>query len=78
MPEQINAPMHLRDGYQKKHGVTLLEGYGATETSPVVSANSLEFNRPGSIGKVIPNVKVRIEHLETGRNVKPEKWVKSW
>lgn len=60
------CPDALRDGYIKKHGVTLMEGYGATETSPVVSANSLEFNRPGSIGKVIPNVQVRIENLETG------------
>lgn len=60
------CPDALREGYMKKHGVTLLEGYGATETSPVVSVNSLEFNRPGSIGKVIPNVSVKIEHLETG------------
>jgi len=64
------CPDALREGYQKKHGVTLLEGYGATETSPVVSVNSLEFNKPGSIGKVIPNVKVRIEHLETGEECK--------
>jgi acyl-[acyl-carrier-protein]-phospholipid O-acyltransferase/long-chain-fatty-acid--[acyl-carrier-protein] ligase len=60
------CPDALREGYKKKHGVTLLEGYGATETSPVVSVNSLEFNRPGSTGKVIPNVSVKIEHLETG------------
>lgn len=59
------CPDALRDGYKKKHGVTLLEGYGATETSPVISVNSLEFNRPGSTGKVIPGVQVRIEHLET-------------
>lgn len=64
------CPDALRDGYKKKHGVTLLEGYGATETSPVVSVNSLEFNRPGSTGKVIPNVSVRIEHLETGEECK--------
>jgi len=64
------CPDALREGYHKKHGVTLMEGYGATETSPVVSANSLEFNRPGSIGKVIPNVQVRIEHLETGEECK--------
>ena len=62
------CPDALRDGYKNKHGVTLLEGYGATETSPVVSVNSLEFNRPGSIGKVIPGVEVRIENLETGKN----------
>jgi acyl-[acyl-carrier-protein]-phospholipid O-acyltransferase/long-chain-fatty-acid--[acyl-carrier-protein] ligase len=64
------CPDALRDGYLKKHGVTLLEGYGATETSPVVSVNSLEYNRPGSIGKVIPGVKVKIEHLETGEECK--------
>ncbi|HSO77839.1 MAG TPA: AMP-binding protein [Bacteroidales bacterium] len=60
------CPDALRDGFMKKHGVTLLEGYGATETSPVISVNSPEFNRPGSTGKVIPNVQVRIENLETG------------
>jgi acyl-[acyl-carrier-protein]-phospholipid O-acyltransferase/long-chain-fatty-acid--[acyl-carrier-protein] ligase len=65
------CPDALRDGYRNKHNVTLLEGYGATETSPVVSANSLENNRPGSIGKVIPNVQVRIEHLDTGEDCKP-------
>lgn len=64
------CPDALRAGYLKKHGVTLLEGYGATETSPVVSVNSHEFNRPGSIGKVIPNVQVRIENLETGKECK--------
>jgi len=61
------CPDALREGYLKKHGVTLLEGYGATETSPVISVNSLEFNRPGSTGKVIPNVQVRIENFETGK-----------
>jgi acyl-[acyl-carrier-protein]-phospholipid O-acyltransferase/long-chain-fatty-acid--[acyl-carrier-protein] ligase len=65
------CPDALREGYLKKHNTVLMEGYGATETSPVVSANSLEFNRPGSIGKVIPNVQVRIEHLETGKDCKP-------
>jgi acyl-[acyl-carrier-protein]-phospholipid O-acyltransferase / long-chain-fatty-acid--[acyl-carrier-protein] ligase len=60
------CPDALREGYMKKHGVTLLEGYGATETSPVISVNSHELNRPGSTGQVIPNVKVRIENLETG------------
>jgi acyl-[acyl-carrier-protein]-phospholipid O-acyltransferase/long-chain-fatty-acid--[acyl-carrier-protein] ligase len=61
------CPDALREGYKNKHGVTLLEGYGATETSPVVSANTLEFNRPGSIGKIIPNVQVKIESLDTGK-----------
>ncbi len=64
------CPDTLREGFMKKHGVTLLEGYGATETSPVISVNSHEFNRPGSTGKVIPNVQVRIENFETGEKCK--------
>jgi acyl-[acyl-carrier-protein]-phospholipid O-acyltransferase / long-chain-fatty-acid--[acyl-carrier-protein] ligase len=64
------CPDSLREGFMTKHGVTLLEGYGATETSPVISVNSHEFNRPGSTGKVIPNVRVRIENLETGEECK--------
>ncbi len=62
------CPDALRDGFMEKHGVTLLEGYGATETSPVISVNSIENNKPGSIGKVIPGVEVRIENFETGEN----------
>jgi acyl-[acyl-carrier-protein]-phospholipid O-acyltransferase/long-chain-fatty-acid--[acyl-carrier-protein] ligase len=64
------CPDALRDGFMQKHGVTLLEGYGATETSPVISVNSLEFNRPGSTGKVIPGMQVRLENLETGEACK--------
>jgi acyl-[acyl-carrier-protein]-phospholipid O-acyltransferase/long-chain-fatty-acid--[acyl-carrier-protein] ligase len=62
------CPDALREGYKNKHGVTLMEGYGATETSPVISVNSLEFNRPGSTGKVLPNIQVRIENFETGKD----------
>ena len=64
------CPDALREGYLKKHGVTLLEGYGATETSPVISVNSKEFNRPGSTGKVIPGVTVRVENYDTGQECK--------
>jgi acyl-[acyl-carrier-protein]-phospholipid O-acyltransferase/long-chain-fatty-acid--[acyl-carrier-protein] ligase len=64
------CPDALREGFMTKHGVTLLEGYGATETSPVISVNSHEFNRPGSTGKVIPGVQVRIVNFETGEECK--------
>jgi acyl-[acyl-carrier-protein]-phospholipid O-acyltransferase/long-chain-fatty-acid--[acyl-carrier-protein] ligase len=64
------CPESLREGFMNKHGVTLLEGYGATETSPVISVNSHEFNRPGSTGKVIPGVQVRLVNFETGEECK--------
>lgn len=65
------CPDQLRAAYLEKHGITLLEGYGATETSPVVSVNTFEANKPGSIGKPIPGVEVKIENYETGEECEP-------
>ncbi|WJW74263.1 long-chain fatty acid--CoA ligase [Thiohalobacter sp. IOR34] len=41
-------------------GLPLLQGYGLTETSPVVSGNSLEDNLPASVGKPLQGVEVLI------------------
>ncbi|UCH48536.1 MAG: long-chain fatty acid--CoA ligase [Betaproteobacteria bacterium] len=41
-------------------GLPVVQGYGLTETSPVVSTNRIDDNVPASIGKPIPNVKVKI------------------
>jgi acyl-[acyl-carrier-protein]-phospholipid O-acyltransferase / long-chain-fatty-acid--[acyl-carrier-protein] ligase len=60
------CPESLRRGYWDKHRVILLEGYGTTETSPVISVNTPQHNRAGSVGRALPNVKVRIEHYDTG------------
>jgi acyl-[acyl-carrier-protein]-phospholipid O-acyltransferase / long-chain-fatty-acid--[acyl-carrier-protein] ligase len=60
------CPESLRRGYWEKHGVILLEGYGTTETSPVISVNTPQHNRAGSVGKALPNVLVRLEHYDTG------------
>lgn len=60
------TPDSLREEFFHKHQVTLLEGYGCTETSPVISVNSHTANRPGSVGQPLPNVKVRVENYETG------------
>ena len=60
------CPQTLRDAFMEKHNIILYEGYGATECSPVISANCPEENRPGSVGKPIDGVQVRIENYETG------------
>ena len=41
-------------------GLCLLQGYGLTETSPVISVNKLDNNDPASVGLAIPNVEVKI------------------
>ena len=41
-------------------GIDLIQGYGLTETSPVISAESDKRKRPGSIGLVLENLEVKI------------------
>ncbi|HEU4928217.1 MAG TPA: AMP-binding protein, partial [Candidatus Krumholzibacteria bacterium] len=41
-------------------GVRIMEGYGLTETSPVVALNTFENFRLGTVGKPLPGVEVRI------------------
>lgn len=42
-------------------GIPLLAGYGLTETAPIVSCNTRFTNRPGTVGKPLPDVEIRIE-----------------
>ena len=47
-----------------EYGVEVLEGYGMSECSPVISNNTLENNKKGSIGKPLENVEIRFENGE--------------
>ena len=45
-------------------GVTMLEGYGVTEASPVIAVNVPGATRHGTVGRILPNIEYRIEPHE--------------
>ena len=47
-------------------GITVYEGYGLTETSPIATANWPGARKIGSVGKAIPGVRIVIDHAATG------------
>ena len=49
---------------RKKHGIELLEGYGVTETSPVISANRPGANRAGTVGQLMAGMEMRLDPVE--------------
>ncbi|HEX2593662.1 MAG TPA: AMP-binding protein, partial [Rhizomicrobium sp.] len=49
---------------RKKHGIELLEGYGVTEASPVIAANKPDANRPGTVGVLMADMKMRLDPVE--------------
>ncbi|MBI2429882.1 MAG: AMP-binding protein [Ignavibacteriales bacterium] len=64
------CPDALRKIFMEKHGKVLLEAYGCTETSPGLTVNTPQHNRPGSVGRPLPGVRVRVENYETGEECK--------
>lgn len=48
-------------------GMNILQGYGLTETSPVIAANKPGQEKVGAVGTIIPGVTVAIQSLENGK-----------
>jgi long-chain acyl-CoA synthetase len=69
-----SAPLHFDTAMTLLGmGVTIVEGYGPTECSPVITVNTVEQNRFGTVGRPIPSVEIKLaadgEILAHGPNV---------
>jgi acyl-[acyl-carrier-protein]-phospholipid O-acyltransferase/long-chain-fatty-acid--[acyl-carrier-protein] ligase len=49
---------------RRKFQIEILEGYGATEAAPVVAANSIEMNKPGTVGQLMADMEYELTPVE--------------
>jgi long-chain acyl-CoA synthetase len=70
-------PLPIAQAYREA-GLVMLQGYGLTESSPVISFNTKRFNKLGTVGKAVPGVEIRIapdgEVLTRGPHVMKGYW----
>jgi len=50
-----------RQVYMERYGIRILEGYGVTETAPVLAMNTPMANRPGTVGRLSPLMQYRLD-----------------
>lgn len=73
------APLEYEVGrFFETIGIDVFEAYGLSEASPVVSMNYKNNRRLGSVGKALPNVKVRLDNITQELQVKGDNVMKGY
>ncbi|MHC4779118.1 MAG: AMP-binding protein [Planctomycetota bacterium] len=66
------CPDHVFDMVEERcPGAKVLEGYGVTECSPVVSVTPQEAPRRGTVGRIVPSLEFALLDVQTGARVSP-------
>lgn len=52
------------DLWSEKFGIRIMEGYGVTEASPVLSLNTPVLNKKGTVGHLLPDIEYKIEPVD--------------
>ncbi len=50
--------------WANKYGARIMQGYGVTETSPVISVNHFMLNKTGTVGRIIPDMECYLKPVE--------------
>ncbi|MCU4162846.1 AMP-binding protein [Carboxylicivirga caseinilyticus] len=65
-------PLELKEKFESMtQNALILEGYGITECSPVISLNPFELQKINSVGKLLPGLSGLIVDIETGKKMAP-------
>lgn len=59
-----------RNMMAERLGIMLQEGYGTTECSPLLTINTLLFNKYGTLGKLVPGIEYRLDDVDSIENGK--------
>ncbi len=63
-------PTHI-DEFFNNIGIPVLEGYGMTETAPIISVRTFQNLIIGTVGKVFPQTSIRILDINSGKEIFP-------